>query len=812
MEIQQKYRDLLEILKEPDLKKNLFVRFLMGIFVLLFFTFLFPSAESIEGSAIIGAVWTQKELIAPFSFPIYKDMRRYEKETAEAATKVYPVIERRPYVETASLESLKAQLDLVGIVSDSHKQWLKTHSTTDSLKFISLAKTINVASGINWNFVDRWRLNENKANGSFHKIDQALRTILADVYRAGILDSGLLRKDYPKFALRQGNVEEIVNSDRVNGMLEARDLLQTRLTRYFGESDSLRLALSIGRMVIMPNLIFNDRETQRQIFVAKDNVPRTLGYVQAGERIIGKNERITEESKLKLDSFRKAKSEEGSNIDRTGQRLGILFHVLLIVGLFSTYLFLFRKKIFHDNAALGLLTVLIVLEGLFAYLTRLLDTPAPVQYLIFVPAASMLIAIIFDSRVAFYGTVAIALLVAGIRGNDYAIALASIIAGSLGAYTVRDVKNRTQIFRSLGFIFLGYTLSIFALGLERFEDWQTMGIEIAFAFGNALISTILTYALLIFFERVFKITTDLRLVELADFNQPLLERMSEEAPGTFHHSLMLGNLAEAAADEIGANSILAKVGAYYHDVGKLIKPDYFVENQVGTPNRHAKLKPRMSAKIIISHVMEGMELARAYNIPEKVVDFIPQHHGTGRLSFFFDKALRQAASRKNIKEDVNEEDYRYPGPKPQSKETAIVMLADTVEARTRTISEVTPQTLETMIDNLLKQRLIEGELEECDLTMRDLHKIKDAFLQILIGIHHHRIKYPDQENVMDVAVESEQMQTTPQPIQPGSAEPITEPMENAITPQEGISGVQSDVPGENTPSSGQAENRDASTE
>ena len=322
-----------------------------------------------------------------------------------------------------------------------------------------------------------------------------------------------------------------------------------------------------------------------------------------------------------------------------------------------------------------------------------------------------------------------------------------------------------------------------------------MGEEISLAFGNALISSMLTYALLLLFERVFNITTDLRLVELSDLNHPLLQRLSEEAPGTFHHSQMIGNLAEAAADEIGANSILAKVGAYYHDVGKLIKPDYFVENQVGTPNRHSKLKPRMSAKLIISHVAEGMELAQAYKIPEKIVDFIPQHHGTGRLSFFFDKALKQAATRKNNKEIVHEEDYRYPGPKPQSRETAIVMLADTVEATARSITDVTPQKLEATIDNMIKQRLIEGELDECGLTMRDLNKIKDAFLQILIGVHHHRIQYPDRESVETPHTETTVIPETDEsmaeaPVQPpaddGSSHtehPVVEPPAQTVQPE-----------------------------
>ncbi|MFI5252962.1 MAG: HD family phosphohydrolase [Bacteroidota bacterium] len=769
-------------LKEPDLKKNLFLRCFIGIAFLVIFSFLFPYSESIEGLYHVGTIWAQKDLVAPFSFPIYKDSRTYEREKAEAAAAVYPVVENKPNFEATRIERLKVLLEDLRSTSDAHRKWTKSNSIDDSLKFLNLAKQLPYSPGVRWSVIDRWRAGEGKNETSLSKIDKELRQLIPELYRTGIIDSGKLIQSHKYFAIRQGFSEEVVPTNNIITLTEARSQLQSKLHLTFGESDLLTVAENLGSAILTPNLKFNLHGTQQEVLASQDKVPRTLGFVQAGERIIGKNERITEDVKVKLDSYRRAKSEEGSDIDRTGQRFGIIFHVLLIVGLYSTYLFLFRKKIFNDNSALGLIALLFCLEGFFAYATGLIDLALPVQLLIFVPAASMLLTIIFDSRVAFYGTVMIAFLIAGIRGNDYAIALESIIAGCLGAYTVRDIKSRTQIFQSIGFIFLGYLLTILALGWERFEDVETIGTEIAFAFGNALISSVLTYALLIFFEHVFNITTDLRLVELADFNQPLLERLSEEAPGTFHHSLMLGNLSEAAADEIGANSILAKVGAYYHDVGKLIKPDYFIENQVGLPNRHTKLKPRMSAKIIISHVIEGMELARAYNIPEVIVDFIPQHHGVKRLSFFYDKALKQAASRKNNKEVIRDEDYHYPGPKPQTKETAIVMLADTVEATTRAMVEVTPQSLETIIDNLIKQQLIEGELEECTLTMRDIAKIKAAFLQILIGIHHHRMKYPDQETVETPALENEKSQNPPTPEIPAPPIPTSPEGQASVTP------------------------------
>jgi cyclic-di-AMP phosphodiesterase PgpH len=233
-----------------------------------------------------------------------------------------------------------------------------------------------------------------------------------------------------------------------------------------------------------------------------------------------------------------------------------------------------------------------------------------------------------------------------------------------------------------------------------------------------------------------------------------LVELSEKAPGTFHHSVTIATLAEAAAEVVGANAILARVGGYYHDIGKILKPEYFIENQMGPHSRHTRLKPRMSALIISAHVREGIELARERGLPEKVIDFIPQHHGTTRISFFYDKALKQAA-RKPSKDVIVEDDFLYPGPKPQTKETGILMLADSVEAVTRSLTEVTPQKLETAISNMIKHRFMDGQLDECDLTLRDLRKIEEAFHKILMGMYHQRIKYPEPEAEIPTVAESE---------------------------------------------------------
>jgi putative nucleotidyltransferase with HDIG domain len=732
------------IFDRTGFKDNPAVKFAIGIVLVLVIAMMFPRGESIDFSYTAGSVWTNKDLIAPFSFPIYKDPRVYEKERQNAARAVYPVFEREQNAVSEALEELRVIVDALRRASETRGRLLRTHSQADSLALDQALRRIPfaVADG-EWDMLSEWVTHEARRGAPvFRPFEQRLAGIITTVLNTGVIEEKYIKEGRAAFALRRGTTEEIVPYERVYDTTEAVSLIEAQLRDAYGSSDTTRLALKLVRQVLQPNIIFNQRETNRAIQTAEENVPRTLGFVQENERIVSKHERVTEDVRLKLDSFGKAKVDRGTDFSRWQQWFGITLHVTLIVGLYAIYLFLFRKRIFHDNAKLTLVALLLVMVSSFAYLSLTMNVSEPIQYLIFVPAVSMLLTIIFDSRVGFYGTVVMALLVAGIRGNDYSIALASLIAGALGAYTVRDIRNRTQIFRSLIFIFLGYAAAIVALSLERFESVNTILTGLTFALANSVFSPVLTYGLLIFFERVFRVTTDLTLLELSDFNHPLLRQLSEKAPGTFHHSMLLGSLAEAAADSIGSNSILARVGAYYHDIGKMMKPEYFVENQQGGLNRHNRLKPRMSALIIASHVKEGLELGKQHGLPEKILDFIPQHHGTTLIAFFYDKAVRQAA-KKLTDEVISEDDFRYPGPKPQSKEAAIVMLADSVEASTRAIPDISPQKLSAAIEQMIKQRFIEGQLDECDLTLKDLTRIKEAFLKILVGIHHQRITYPE---------------------------------------------------------------------
>ncbi len=742
--------DFLTLLKRVYLGKTVVSKVLIAVLLALLLAFLFPRGESIELEYKIGAIWAQNDLIAPFSFPILRDDKAYQADVATAKKNVYDVFERDTAEgdkDIAQIQNLFRQLrEVVRLhnvyLEDIHRGALT--AAQDSIEYAKAATRLPIPiTEQDWPVISQLM-----TRGRTEEFERSIEAVVGDYLRAGILDRAKVELNRTEIALRHGNTEEIIPGVRFFDQGEVVTLLEQALKARLGnEAQALDLAYRIAVQNITPNIKFSQEATEQAVAAAVDAVPRTAGFVQENERIISKHERITPEIKLRLDSLRKAKAERGPEGGSPWQFLGTFLHVLIVVSLYGIYLYLFRKRIFSNNRRLMLIALLLLLEGVFAYLAREITTTAPIEYLIFVPAASMLLTIIFDSRVGFYGTVIIAYIVAGVRGNDYGTALAAFVAGALSVYTVRDMRYRTQIFRSMGFIFLGYAIAIIALGLERFAAVPSMASQMGYALLNALISPVLTYGLLVFFERVFKVTTDLTLLELAQFNHPLLRMLAVQAPGTYHHSIAMATLAEAAAAAVGANETLARVGAYFHDIGKIEKPAYFVENQKTARSRHDKITPRMSSLIIASHVKDGIALGRQYGLPEEVIDFIPMHHGTTRIDYFYNKAVELAKLDPDPTriDEIKESDYRYPGPKPQTKETGIMMLADAVEASARTIEEPTPERIEDVIGSLITKRFEEGELDDCPLTLKDLTRIKAAFLNVLVGVYHSRVRYPEIE-------------------------------------------------------------------
>lgn len=721
--------------KKLKFKSSLRVKVLIGLIVVLLIALMFPKGESIESEIPVGSIWIHDDLIAPFSFPILKDPDIYKAEVKAAAESVYPVFVRQDDESERSLDSLQ-----------SYNAFL--------LKMIDSVMAIDTLQDFNPTFLSSSSFNTFKhlrrqeknliANRqvNFKRIFSILKNVISDLYVNGIVNEDSSQVGRDSIAIRTGNVDKISNLSSLLAVYDAQIQLSDEISAMNFDNELKQALIEYGSHFIFPNIIFSRKLTDEEVDQAKSNVSKYSGIVNENERIIAKHDRVTNEDKLKIDSYRLAKGEEVGGGGSLLQFLGKFLHIAFLITLLTIYLFLFRKKIFFDNQKILLISINFLFIAFITFLINHITVNAPVQFLIFIPVASMLLTIIFDSRVGFYCTVIIVLIAGAIRGNDYTFTAMNLFAGALSVYTVRDIKNRSQIFRSFLFILIGYLVTIFAFGLERFASIENILIESAFAGSNALISPVLTYGLLIFFERFFKITTDLTLLELSNFDRPLLKELARRAPGTFNHSMTMGTLAEAAAESILANPLLARVGAYYHDIGKTITPQNFVENQLNNQNIHENLTPEESVSLIVKHVREGIALAEENNLPREIIDFIPMHHGTTTISYFYDKAKKMYGEEK-----VNVEDYKYPGPKPNTKETAIVMLADSCESAVRSIEDADPVKVENMIEKIIQSRVEDNQLDNSPITFSDLNKIKEAFIGILVGQHHRRIRYPQQDEM-----------------------------------------------------------------
>ncbi|HEY6436959.1 MAG TPA: HDIG domain-containing metalloprotein [Ignavibacteriaceae bacterium] len=718
--------------KKPG--KGMFTKILMGLITTLLIVFMFPKGESIEFEVSEGSIWLYDDLIAPFSFPIMKSEELYRAEVEAAKRNVYPVFLDESANKQKSIELLtNYNADLIKALDES----IETEST--SITNPTFLTTPSFLSLQNLRIRER---NLIQAGVSLKNFFSSAAAALRSVYTNGVLsvESGVTVRD--TIAIRKGNFDTIepLNKNLFFDQTKNQILDWADKSNF---SEELKTALSEYTLhFLLPTLVYSTELTDEETMQAQNNVSRYTGIVNENERIIARHDRITKDIKLKIESYKESKGELIGKGALILQSVGKFFHIGLILSLLVTYLYLFRKGIFFNNQKLLMFVIIILFVSFVTFLINQVGVQAPLQYLIFIPAASMLFTIMFDSRIGFYSTVIMTLITGALRGNDYTFMAMNLIAGGIAVYSVRDIKNRSQIFRSFLFILIGYILAIFAFGFERFAPLNNLLIESAFATTNALISPVLTYGLLIFFERSFKVTTDLTLLELSNFDRPLLKELARKAPGTFNHSMTMGTMAEAAAEKIGANPLLARIGAYYHDVGKTISPQNFVENQLNNQNIHENLTPEESVGMIVQHVNEGISLAKDHNLPQEIIDFIPMHHGKMAMMYFYERAKKLYGDEK-----VNIENFRYPGPKPNTKETAIVMLADGCESAVRSIDDPDPTKVENVIDNIFKSRIDDKQLEESPLNFKDIRIMKEEFLNILLGQHHKRIKYPKQDEV-----------------------------------------------------------------
>ncbi len=532
-------------------------------------------------------------------------------------------------------------------------------------------------------------------------------------------------------------MDEAVSQDAIN---TARDKMIAAVDTAGVEAKYKPVMVAIlQQLELKPNLIYDVAATIQKREQAAAEVSPVQVTIRQNEKIVGDGEIVSAEdieALQKLGLLRSGSSWNGFT--------GLVFFQIILVAMILLYLRFFKPDLYNSNRLLLLLGLLWLIFLIFSRGVAAISLGSRVEftrlvgYLMPVAAGSMLAAILLDAQVAVIFTIFLSLEAGIMGGGHYQFAAMGVISGLAGIYCVTHLNQRSDLARASLFLMLANLLGVIALGLMQNHTLFQLGVGGALALANGLLATVLTIGFLPFLENSFGITTAVKLLELSNPNHPLLKRLLLEAPGTYHHSILVGNLAEAAADAVGADSLLARVGAYYHDIGKLKRPYFFIENQVTAENPHDRLTPTLSTLIISCHVKDGLEMAREFRLPPVIQDIIAQHHGAALMTFFYHKACQGGRG-----EEINESDFRYEGPKPRSKEAAIVMLADSVEAGIRSMTKLTPGRMEGFVRRLIREKLEDGQLEASDLTFRELAVIAEAFMRVLSGIFHTRVEYPE---------------------------------------------------------------------
>ena len=736
----------------------------------------FQRGRSLQYSYNIDDI-AREPIIAPYNFPILKSKSTLEEDLNNALKAEPFIFSRKQEIVDNQTSNLSSFFQLTNEIRLANKdlfnsrnlvydyrytdkfQEAKSIASSDSAalsqKVIEFYKLYSFAQDKeDWN-IFLMPIPQGGPQFSLKEFQEDILQICRNRWAIGILDikESIIISD--QLAIDNGDIPTLYNLSELNDLNEAWTEAKKEITSIYGDENDIRRELGYDLIIefMIPNLVYDKETTERRQNASLDRVPRSKGIVLKDEMIVNANQRITEEDLQKLQSLAVEISKENRTLgikDSIITYIGRLLIIGILISYFFTFLLIYRSHIFEKWQLLLVIAFIyvfiIVISNIFVYQ---LDFS---EFLIPVTVAAMLLTILFDARIGFMGTTSIVLLVGIMIGNDLEFIVTGLFMSSIAMYTVRRIRTRSKFITAIFSLMGASIIAVLSHGLFMGHSVSTMGVDLTYLLVNSIFAPIITYGLIIILEVSFGITTDLSLIELLDFNHPLLKRLQQEANGTFNHSVVVGNLAEACADAINARSLLCRVGAYYHDLGKMERPEYYIENQFMGDNKHDSLTPAMSAKIIRKHVIDGLKLAKDYGLPKLVSDFIPMHHGTSRVEYFYRMALEAA---KDTNEKVDDSAYRYPGPKPNTKETGILMICEAVEAAVRSIKEPDILKIDTMVDKVIKGRLNDGQLDECPLTLDDLRKIKgtvdgnSGMLPVLRGIYHIRIEYPEDDNPSD---------------------------------------------------------------
>lgn len=707
---------------------------LIAITVLAHVIFFLPFQGVTTNVPKVGDISTE-EVIAPFNFTVYKSDEELEREKRTVRLNV-PVI-----------------LDFSAEIGDSALNEFDS-LWASALPFIEKKSIPGRADSIRLYFP--WLSEENAQTlAEFRKVAnvrQNVRELLSEIFSSGVFSWGSMAEDDTAhlFNIRRGRQEEIIPSERVITLEDAKQKLENRsMERFSDYPEKGKVVFNLARGLIRPNLIPDMEETNANRKEAVEDVKKDLGKVQKDQRIVDAHERITEEIHQKLESLAKAKSGKYQTTPSVFSALTVMGRLLLTLLVVVIFAYLIKSKYertWRDPAKLAVLMMSIWLPGLFAFIFRLAGWPELLTPMAF---SATLLAVLFGTQLSILGVVAASLLLAFAGESSASFLVVMIVEGTVAAEMFANVAQRRQSIKPILFTVLASLIAVSLMDFVSFGEFGEMATKVLSVAAGSIFGPLLAIALIPVFERVVGIVTDFTLLEYANTNAPVLQQLAIEAPGTYHHSMVVGNLAESAAEAIGANPLLAKVGGLYHDIGKLTHPEYFSEN-LSDENPHDKLSPHMSFLVLSAHVKEGVRLAKIHDIPKAIIDIMREHHGNDAMKYFYDQAKSNDPS-------VTEEAFRYPGPKPQTREAAIVMLADGVEARIRSMDKIDSNVLKKVIKKTIDDKFESGQLADTELTTRDLNKIAESFATIMEGVLHRRpsLEMEDVESVYPEPKENE---------------------------------------------------------
>ncbi len=737
--------------------------------LVILISLLFPGGETLKYSYKINDI-TREPIIAPYTFPILKTEADYEKDKKTEKKSVAYIFDRDQEVSNSQLKELDKFFKSINDYRSARWRFneskqlyyeRKYHPTAEKAKneFIADSTSLVIIANDFKNDYPFTTLKDSSWNNYLTTIDdpknlnewsshqKIVNQICKNRWAEGIYDISIDSIISDKVKINQGDVPLLTKKSDFNSLevawIKAKE-------EYISKVNLQDMFFDIGYDIIVehmiPNLIYDRELTESNQRSNIKQVPRSKGVVLENELIVDANIRITEDVLQKLSSLSTSidNLKEDKPLDDIWSYLGRVILLSVVISLFFTFLYMYRIDVFSDWKMILLMSIIILFQMLLASL--IINYFQFSEYLVPVSVGALTLTILFDARIGFMSTVAVAILVGLMMGQNIDFVIASLFISTVGVYNIRELRKRSQLFTTMFALIGASVIVIIAIGLFKEQSWSKIINDLQILTLNSFLAPIITYGLIGLTEMVFEVTTDLTLIELLDYDRPLLKRAQRETNGTFNHSIVVGNLAEACATAIGAHSLLCRVGAYYHDIGKMIKADYFIENQYASDNKHDAIKPTMSAKIIRSHVNNGLQLAKEYGLPKIVSDFIPMHHGTTRVEYFYRQALDAVDGDES---KIDESQFRYPGPKPNTKETGILMICEAIEAAVRSIKNPDIMKIENMIDKIIKQRVDDGQLSDCPLTLDELNKIKGTvdgntgMLHVLRGIYHIRIEYPD---------------------------------------------------------------------